>query len=362
MTDLRVLALTRYARRGASSRLRFEQFVPGLAALGIEVAVAPLLDEAFLARRYAGGRANVLALARAYAFRAARQFRREPWDLIWLEKEAFPWLPDVFERLLTRSDVPIVADFDDAWFHRYDLHDVRLVRAALGTKLDAVMRRAAAVCAGNEYIADRARRAGAPRVELVPTVVDLPRYEASPVSPAGPFTVGWIGTPLTAGYLNAITPALRDVARTRPLRLCAVGAAPFRLEGIDVTTPPWSEDSEAAMIAGFDVGVMPLPDSPWERGKCGYKLIQYMASAKPIIASPVGVNTSLVREGENGFLANDDASWASALRAVYDDPERRASMGAAGRRLVAASYDLRVQLPRLAGILRSAASKPQRAA
>ena len=359
---INVLALTRYARRGASSRLRFEQFVPGLAALGIEVTVAPLLDGRYLERRYAGHRADVLSLAGAYASRAARRLRRDGWDLVWLEKEAFPWLPDWVERRFSRHDVPYVVDFDDAWFHRYDLHRSWLVRKALGAKLDAVMRRASVVCAGNAYIAERARRAGASRVELVPTVVDLTRYGVAPARPAEPFTVGWIGMPLTAGYLDAIAPALREVAGTRPLRLCAVGAAPFRLEGLEVLSPPWSEDTDAAMISGFDVGVMPLPDSPWERGKCGYKLIQYMASGKPVIASPVGVNTTLVREGENGFLANDHGSWKRSLIALYDDPSLRASMGAAGRRLVAGSYDLGVQLPRLAEILRSASSRSHRSA
>ncbi len=353
---MRVLALTRYTRRGASSRLRVEQFVPGLEAAGIEVTVAPLLDDAFLLRRYAGRRADFAALVRAYASRAARLRRQGPWDLVWLENEAFPWLPDVLERALTRRALPCVVDFDDAWFHRYDLHRARSVRAALGGKLDAVMRRATVVSAGNEYIADHARRAGASRVEIVPTVIDLSRYGAASPRLSGPFTVGWIGTPLTATYLDAIAPALREVAGVRPMRLCAVGAAPFRLEGVDVQTPSWSEDSEAAMISGFDVGVMPLPDSPWERGKCGYKLIQYMAGGKPVVASPVGVNRTLVREGENGFLAGDLASWTRALVALRDDPGRRASMGAAGRRLVAASYDLSVQLPRLAEILRWAAA------
>jgi len=354
MTTLRVLALTRYSRRGASSRLRFEQFVPGLAALGIDVTLAPLLDDRFLERRYAGSGLDIVALAGAYASRARRRFRREPWDVVWLEKEAFPWLPDVVERALTRPDVPVVVDFDDAWFHRYDLNARWAVRAALGRKLDAVMRRATVVCAGNEYIADRARRAGASRVVIVPTVVDLSRYGPAPPTSKGPFTVGWIGTPLTATYLHAIAPAIRELAGTRPLRFCAVGAAPFRLDGVEVATPPWSEESEAALIASFDVGVMPLPDSPWERGKCGYKLIQYMASGKPVVASPIGVNTTLVREGENGFLASDSASWTRALTAMRDDPALRAAMGAAGRRLVAASYDLRIQLPRLAEIIRSA--------
>jgi glycosyltransferase involved in cell wall biosynthesis len=357
---MRVLALTRYARRGASSRLRFEQFVPGLATRGIEVTISPLLDAAYLERRYAGGRTDVVSLARAYASRAAHLLGRNAWDLVWLEKEAFPWLPDLVERRFPRDRVPYVVDFDDAWFHRYDQHRSWLVRHVLGGKLDGVMRRAAVVCAGNEYIADHARRTGASRVELVPTVVDATRYDVALPPRAGPFTVGWIGTPLTAGYLQGLAPVLREVAGARPLRLSAVGASPFQLDGVEVLTPPWSEDGEAAMIAGFDVGVMPLPDSPWERGKCGYKLIQYMASGKPVVASPVGVNTTLVRDGENGFLANDPASWKQSLIALYDDAALRQTMGAAGRRLVAGSYDLPVQLPRLAEILRSAGAGSQR--
>jgi glycosyltransferase involved in cell wall biosynthesis len=320
------------------------------------VTLAPLLDGAFLADRYAGRRSDVFAVARAYVSRVGRLFRRGAFDLLWLEKEAFPWIPDAIERAIVGHDMPLVVDFDDAWFHRYDLHERKTVRALLGGKLDHVMRRATVVAAGNEYIADRARKAGASSVEIVPTVVDLARYPDAAPRPPGPFTVGWIGTPLTAGYLDAIAPALAEAGRGQPVRLCAVGAAPFAIDGVEVVTPAWTEEGEAAAIAGFDVGVMPLPDSPWERGKCGYKLIQYMACRKPVIASPVGVNRSLVTDGVNGYLAGDLPAWARALAALRDDPARRASMGEAGRTLVAGSYDLRIWCPRVAAMLRAAAA------
>jgi len=351
---VRVLALTRYSRRGASSRLRFDQFVPGLARHGIEVTAAPLLDDAFLARRYAGRSVNPVALLTAYASRAARVIRGGGWDRIWLEKEAFPWVPGPIERALAPFRAPWVVDFDDAWFHRYELHARGAVRALLGRKLDGVMRRASAVCAGNAYIADRARRAGASRVEIIPTVLDLSRYPEPGTRTPGPFTIGWVGTPLTAPYLEAVAPAMRRLAVGRSVRLCAVGARPLTIEGVEVVTSAWTEQSEAATIATFDAGIMPLPDSPWERGKCGYKLIQYMASRKPVIASPVGVNRELVQEGVNGFLATDEDSWTRALTALHDDPDRGRAMGAAGRRLVAATYELERQLPRLAELLRSA--------
>jgi glycosyltransferase involved in cell wall biosynthesis len=357
---MRVLALTRYTRRGASSRLRFAQLAPGLAREGIEVDFAPLLDDEFLERRYAGRRADAFAVARAYALRAKRLAGRRDWDLVWLEKEAFPWLPDTLERWLAPIRVPTVVDLDDAWFHRYDLHRSGIVRTLLAGKIEAVMRRAAVVCAGNSYIADRARHAGAARIELVPTVLDAKRYPADGTPAGGAFVVGWVGTPLTAGYLHEIAGALAEASRRIPLRLRAVGAGPLELPGVEVESVPWSEVDEARAISGFDVGIMPLPDSPWERGKCGYKLLQYMACGKPVIASPVGVNRTIVSDGENGFLASDAESWTRHLTALHDDPARARAMGAAGRRIVERSYDLPVAVARVSSILASAALRGPR--
>ena len=352
---MKVLALTRYDRRGASSRLRTLQFVPGLAALGIEVVPRPLLDGAFLERRYSDRRADPIAVARAYVARAASLRKDEGWDLVWLEKEAFPWIPDLGERLLARYRAPVLAEYDDAWFHRYDEHPSPVVRTLLGRKLDAIMRRAATVLAGNAYLADRARKAGARRVEVLPTCVDLTKYPIAPMrSDTMPFTVGWIGTPLTAHYLETLAPALRRLATDGPLRVVAVGAGSLELPGVPTERPSWSEATEAERIAGFDVGVMPLPDSPWERGKCGYKLLQCMASGKAVVASPVGVNAAIVRDGENGFLAADEHGWVEALRTLRDDPAGRHAMGERGRRLVEERFSIDANLPRLAAILREA--------
>ncbi|HJQ97373.1 MAG TPA: glycosyltransferase family 4 protein [Candidatus Polarisedimenticolaceae bacterium] len=353
-----MLALTRYARRGASSRLRTLQFIPGLASHGIEVVPRPLLDDAFLERRYAGARVDVLAIVRAYATRAAEIRRDGDWDLVWLEKEAFPWLPAGLERALARYRVPYVVELDDAWFHRYDLSTSPFVRSALGRKLDAVMREAATVIAGNAYIAERAREAGAPRVEIVPTCVDVAKYSVPPpLSGTIPFTVGWIGTPLTACYLDAVAKALARLTLDAPLRLLAVGAQDLRLAGVAVEPSPWSEETEAFSIARFDVGIMPLPDSPWERGKCGYKLLQCMASGKPVVASPVGVNASIVRHGENGFLAGDEEGWVRALRTLRDDPALSARLGEAGRQLIHERFSVATHVAPLARILREAASR-----
>jgi len=219
-----------------------------------------------------------------------------------------------------------------------------------------IMRRASIVVVGNAYLADRARAAGAKRVELVPTVVDLERYRADRGSDGRAFTIGWIGSPSTAKYLARLAPVLAGFCRAHDARLVVVGAREVSLDHVQVELKPWSEATEVEDILGFDVGIMPLPDDPWERGKCGYKLIQYMACARPVIASPVGANRQIVEHGVNGFLATTDDEWRSALEMLYAAPELRARLGAAGRRKVQTAYSTRVTAPHLANLLKVAAS------
>lgn len=355
-----VLLLSRYDRLGASSRLRFLDFLPALRAAGVEVTPAPLFGDDYLRALYAGRRQGPAALAAAYARRLGDLLRARRYDLVWLEKEALPWLPAWVERALL-GGVPYVMDLDDAWYHRYGLHRSGLVRGVLGGKLEALAGKARLVVAGNDHLADWARASGARDVLVLPTVIDLERYPPQPPPqklPAGrPFTVGWMGSPSSAPYLDLVAPALAGLAgRARLLLVGAHGAEPAGLPaGLPVEHAAWSEDGEAALLARFDAGIMPLLDGPWERGKCGYKLIQYMAAGRPVVASPVGVNTTLVHEGENGFLAADAAGWAAALGRLADDPDLRARLGAAGRRLVEERYSLQAVAPRLADALRGAA-------
>lgn len=352
---MKVLLSSRYARLGASSRLRSYQYLPFLQKQGIDVEVAPLLDDNYIKDLYSGKGRRKIGILRAYLRRAERLIGARHFDLIWIEKELFPFLPAWGEAMLAALGVPYVVDYDDAIFHNYDLHLNRLVRFCLGTKIDQVMKRAAVVVVGNEYLGDRARRAGAKRVEYLPTVVDLERYQVSLKPREAPFTIGWIGSPATAGYIQLVQPALSEVCKNGKARVVLVGSGPVELEDVPVEVRPWTEDSEVAAVQSFDVGIMPLPDEPWERGKCGYKLIQYMACGRPVIASPVGVNRQIVEHGVNGFLASATADWVTALNELRDNPPLREAMGRAGRSKVEKQYCVQVTAPRLAELLRSAA-------
>lgn len=348
--------LPRYAALGASSRLRMMQYVPALQSAGIQVEVAPLLDDDYVRGLYAGS-VSVPDVARSYWRRFRRTRALDSVDVVWLEKEAWPWMPDWLEVPLLGSATKLVVDYDDAVFHRYDAHRSSLVRGLLGSKIDAVMRRANLVTAGNAYLAQRARAAGTGRIEWLPTVVDLQRYPLRLHAREDEVvTVGWIGSPSTADYLRNIAAPLATMQAAGLIRCLAIGARPDQIEGTPFQAIEWREDNEVEQLQRFDIGIMPLPDAQWERGKCGYKLIQYMACGLPVVASPVGVNKDIVEAGKNGFLASTAGQWAEAIKALAADRGLRRYMGEEGRRRVELTYSVQAQGGRLVQMLNSVAN------
>lgn len=355
---MKLLVLTRYGRLGASSRLRFLQYLPWLEAAGMQCTVQSFIDDEMLLTKYQCGRYRPGQLLHAYGARVLQLFRRRHFDLLWIEKEVLPWMPAWLERWLLRG-VPYVLDYDDAIFHNYDLHRNPLIRALWGGRVDRLMAGARLVVAGNEYLAERARYARASRVEILPTVIDLARYPLrvwQGLEGRVPCIV-WIGSPGTAPYLAKLAAPLAALAQRRRYVLRVVGAR-LDLSGVEVESVEWTEDSEVVSIAECDIGIMPLTDTPWERGKCGYKLIQYMACGLPVVASPVGVNRQIVHDGENGFLARDPQEWVQRLEGLLADPALRARLGHAGRQRVQEEYCLQQVAPRLSLLLRTAAGVP----
>lgn len=351
---MNILVCTRYGDKGASSRLRFLQYLPYLHQHNIQCTVAPLLGNEYIESLYAGTGVRFFDIARAYAHRLALMMNGKNYDAVWLEKEMLPWVPAVCEMSFSRK-MRYVVDYDDAVFHRYDMHANPLVRFLLGRKIDRVMAGAAAVVCGNDYLAERAVKAGAEKVCVLPTVVDPGRYALAEPVPHDKLIIGWIGSPVTAQYLKIIEPALCMLKQKISFKIVLVGSGPFHLNDMSVEIQQWAENEESAQIRAFDVGIMPLPDGPWERGKCGYKLIQYMAAGIPVVASPVGVNSTIVTHGINGFLASSAAEWTSAFLTLSKDPSARLRMGKAGRHRVEERYSLQVTAPVLAKILSEAA-------
>ena len=351
---IKVLALTRYGPLGSSSRLRMLQYIPALEAAGFSVKTHMMFNDATLSARYTNSGYGALTLAACFAQRLAQLWRSNTFDLIWIEKEALPWCPLWLEKLLL-SKVPYVLDFDDAVFHHYDQHRLSIVRSFFGKRIDHLMAGASLVICGNEYLADRARQAGAPCVQRLPTVIDLDRYPLTHLVDHGVTRIVWIGSPSTVKYLDQIRRPLAELARTTEFVFRIIGGQ-AELDGVRTECLPWTQDSEVIALMESDIGVMPLSDTDWERGKCGYKLIQYMACGLPVIASPVGMNSAIVKQPDNGLLAARESDWAAYLKLLVDDRQRRLLMGQRGRALVEQQYCLQVTAPRMTEMLRDAAS------
>lgn len=358
MTPLRILVLTRYGELGASSRMRFFQYLPILAQHGFQVEVQPLFDDDSLSARYSTGHYKFLTLVHSFAKRIFRLIRSKKRDLIWIEKEALPWWPQWFESALLRG-VPYVLDFDDAVFHNYDLHRLGWVRQVFGKKLDRLMANATLVVCGNYYLANRAKVACAPRVEVLPTVIDLKKYADTAIPmPAADFLprIVWIGSPSTACYLEILREPLLSLSQRIPFVLRVIGAH-VEWSDVNVECLQWTSETEVSSIARGAVGVMPLLDSAWERGKCGYKLIQYMACGLAVVASPVGVNNEIVEDSVNGFLAAKAEDWVAALEHLLTNAEVRTRMGQEGKRRVMANYCLQATAPRMIELLQLSSSR-----
>lgn len=353
---MNVLVLPRFDQLGASSRLRFLQFLPLLEKSELHCAVCPLISDELLVLKYSGAGYGLAALLAAYLSRIRTLMARSRPGLVWIEKEALPWMPAWFELALLRR-TPYVLDFDDAIFHNYDRHRSFWVRHLLGRRIDKLMSRARLVIAGNDYLGDRARAAGAKWVETVPTVVDLDRYpprDAVGDRAPGPIRIVWIGSPSTGQYLSLLAGPLAQLASLHAIELHVIGAAPVNLPGLTVKSLPWSAATEAAAIQACDIGVMPLFDSAWERGKCAYKLIQYMACGLPTVASAIGANVSVTVEGETGFVVASDSEWVVALERLIVDPDLRHRLGRAGRQRVEQHYALQSTALRLGAMLKQA--------
>jgi len=350
---IRVLGLALYGSLAASTRYRLGQFVPGLLEQGIDLQVRSLLGDEYLRQRFSGGAMPWAAIARSGLTRL-RELQDGRHDMTMLHCELFPLMPGLPERRLL-GERPYIYDFDDAFYLKYRSGRLGNLRPLLGGKFDQVMKYATAITAGNRTLERYAGTLNS-ATTLLPTVVDAERYSPVPRQRSNTFTVGWIGSPSTAPYLAELVGPLRQLGREGSVRLVVIGGRAPVIPGVQVNEVAWSESTEIALINSFDVGVMPLPDDEWARGKCAFKLIQYMACGVPVIGSPVGANNDVVN-ASCGFLAASEAEWLNALRRIRDDARLASEMGYAARDRVVSCYSLQINLPILAEAIRHAASR-----
>ncbi|MDN3667866.1 glycosyltransferase family 4 protein [Echinicola jeungdonensis] len=337
---MKILFLPKYTRTGASSRLRTYQYIPLWEKAGHQCTVAPFFNDIYLEELYNKRKISKGNVWKCFWRRFGWVLRARQFDLVILEKELFPFFPAWLEKFWAGMGVRYIVDYDDAIFHNYDQHPQARIRKLLGKKIDRVMKNSFMVWAGNSYLARRASVAGAKNIKILPTSVDLNRYDPAHLNGKREIKIGWIGSPTTLRYLKGILPALEQLKEKHGFSLTIIANG----EGVGFSGKEeklvWEEQKEADYLSALDIGIMPLKHSPWEQGKCAYKLIQYMATGLPVVASPIGMNKTVVQPGINGFLAGSKEEWVDALSTLMEDKTLRQKMGKAGRKMVEEDYTL----------------------
>jgi glycosyltransferase involved in cell wall biosynthesis len=360
---MNVLFLPQYSRLGGSSKHMIYSYLEFFQAAGIRATVAPLFDDHYFSFRVLTRPASLGEIARHSVYfgrRVARRlgqvFQAGRFDLVVLEKELLPYFPFGLELLLRRNQPRVITLYDDAVYIGYQRHPWALIRLLCREKIRQVMQISSRVIVWNKYLADYAARFN-PQVTIVNSAVDLRRYRLKSdwEQAEGRVILGWIGTPNSFRYLAGLDDVLRDLARRHGVKLRVVSSVDYQSSSIPVENRRWGLETEVDDLCTFDIGIMPLADDPWTRGKSAYKAVQYMAVGLPVVGSPVGTASEVICDGVSGYLAGTPEQWRERLALLIENPELRRQQGLAGRKRVEQTYSLQAVAPRLIEAIQSAA-------
>lgn len=346
---MNLLYLSKTSFIGPSSRYRIYQYTPYLRAAGIKVTVAPLFKEGWF--RILDMRWPPLRAAAKALYALIRLFVRI-WDLLKVgrydlycfEHQAFPYMPVFLERIAKRMNPNMILEFDDAIFFTF-LH---------GRKIPQLIRMSKHVIVGNRFLKNYAQQYN-PNVTVIPTVVNTEQYRPKDdYRVQGQVNIGWVGLAYNLPYVQNLARTFlklkREIEDFKFTVICSKG---LEIDGVATVFKPWNHDEEIEDIRTLDIGIMPLADDEWAEGKCGLKVLQYMACAVPVVASPVGVNKEIIRDGENGFLASSHNEWLEKLILLIKSEELRRKLGQKGRETVENHYSLKLWGPKVASLYKS---------
>ena len=337
-------------------RYRLEQWEPLLRERGVEITYAPFEDEELHSLLYKPGLLpqKLKLVTRALNRRWSLLRKVKDYDLIYILREAALLGPPVFEKLIHQRRVPIVFDFDDAIFVSYrSPSNGYLSYLKFASKTKTICRIASHVMVGNPYLAEYAGQVN-DRVTVIPTTIDTEKYRVPPrTEKSGPPVIGWTGSHSTVQHLDTLRGALKKLAERESFRLRVIGTPTYDCPPVDVEVMRWRSETEVVDLHGVDIGVMPLPDDRWSKGKCGLKALQFMALGIPTVCSPVGVNTDIIQDDQNGFIAGTEDEWVEKLSRLLRSHELRQRLGNAGRVTVEQKYSAITQTPRVYEIFKS---------
>ena len=326
----------KYSDQGPSSRFRVFQFVPYFRKAGVQLDIHVLFDDRYFdflrmhSWDFRGFRKSFYVAGRFG--RRIESLKRNEADLFVIEHQLFPYLPFGIERKFLPERY--LLEFDDAIYLTHPKKIPEMVRHATG------------VIVGNPFLADYARKYHE-RVYVIPTVLDTDRFQPALRLQKDKIVVGWSGLEYNFKYLKTIATVLARLLERYPVEILILSGSPPKDFSFPYRFEKWSSERETEQISRFDIGLMPLEWDEWCRGKCGMKLLQYMSLQIPSVSTPVGVNSEIIRDRENGLLAGTPQEWEERLSELIESAELRKSMGEAARKTVVESYSVQRWFPQI---------------
>jgi glycosyltransferase involved in cell wall biosynthesis len=341
-------------------RFRLEQWERFLLERGIEITYSPFETVELREVLYSPGNAGrkVAAVLSGLNRRRSEISNVRDFDLVYVFREAAILGPAFFERRIAASGVPMIFDFDDAVFVAYrSPSNGYLSYLKFPSKTETIIRLSSHVIAGNAYLADYARGFNS-NVTIIPTTIDTDVYrESIEYSERETPVIGWSGSFSTIQHLDTVRGVFQDLAKQHRFKLRVIGTDQYSIPGVETETLKWNARTEVEDLRAMDIGIMPLPNDDWSKGKCGLKALQYMALGIPTVCSPVGVNTEIIQENENGLIAGSCEEWIDKLSRLIIDSSLRSRLGAAGKATVESGYSAQVQAPRVAELFEKVVEK-----
>lgn len=334
--------------RSPSQRFRFEQYLEYIRANGYDTEFSWLVtaDDDKILYRPGSLLGKFGIFWRATWRRLGEALKASSYDIIFIQREAYMLGTAFFEKAFARSRAKVIFDYDDSiWIQNVSAGNRLLGFLKNADKTRDIIRASDMVFAGNPYLADFASQYN-DTVRIVPTTIDTDEYRRLP-RPADlrpdQVCIGWSGSFTTIEHFEEAVPALHIIKQLYGDRVVfrVVGDGSYRNPELGIVGLPWRKDTEVADLSAMDIGIMPLPDTEWAKGKCGLKGLQYMAVGTPTIMAPVGVNVDIIDHGRNGLLASTTDEWVAALRQLIDDEAARRRIGEAGRQTVLDHYSVR---------------------
>ena len=337
-------------RRSPSQRYRFEQYFDFLKQQGYEFELSYIIDERDDAIFYSPGKffKKIWIVLKSIVKRLNDIKRANSFDIVFIQREAFMMGTSYFEKKLSKTQAKLVFDFDDSiWL--MDTSNANKIWEWLKSseKISRIISHADLVFAGNKYLHDYAKQFNS-NVKIIPTTIDTEFHKRKiPYTDNATVCIGWSGSTTTIKHFEQAVPVLKKIKEKYgdTVSFKVMGDATYKNNELNIVGIAWSNDTEVDILSSFDIGIMPLPNNEWVKGKCGLKGLSYMALEVPTIMSDVGVNPEIIDEGANGYLAKNEQDWINKLSLLIDSFELRERIGKNARKTVLEKYSTLSQQP-----------------